>query len=75
MADETLDVRGFTCPKPLVETQKKLRKMAPGQTLEIVGDHAPSKKEIPDTMKMQGHEVVLVTDEGAGWKIVIRKGA
>jgi len=73
MADETLDVKGLSCPRPLVETQKKLRKMEVGKTLEIIGDHGPSKTEIPNAMKSLGQEILSVTEEGKVWHIIIKK--
>jgi len=73
MADETIDVKGLTCPRPLVETKKKLKTMQMGKTLDIVGDHGPSKKEIPEMMMEQGQEILYVKDEGKGWRIGIRK--
>lgn len=74
MADETIDTSGLTCPRPLVETKKKLKKMKPGQTLEIIGDHAPSKREVPEMMEEQGHKTVSVTEKGGKWHVVIKKG-
>jgi TusA-related sulfurtransferase len=73
MADKKIDTKGLTCPRPLVETKKALKKMEVGQTLEVVGDHAPSKKEVPEMMEEQGHEIVSVKDEGGTWKVVIKK--
>jgi TusA-related sulfurtransferase len=73
MADETLDVKGMTCPRPLVETQKKLRKMEIGKTLEVVGDHGPSKKEIPETMEKVGQQVLSIDEKDGLWHIVIKK--
>ena len=73
MADEVLDVRGLSCPRPLVETKKKLKKMEPGKTLEVIGDHAPSKIEVPETMGEQGHEIISVDDGADGWHVVIKR--
>jgi len=73
MADETIDVKGLTCPRPLVETKKKLKSMQTGKTLDIIGDHGPSKKEIPEMMKEQGQEILYVKDEGKAWRVGIRK--
>ncbi len=73
MADETIDTKGLTCPQPLVETKKKLKRMDAGKTLEVIGDHAPSKKEVPEMMEEQGHEIVSVTDENGVWHVTIRK--
>ena len=74
MADEKIDTSGLTCPRPLVETKKKLKKMKTGETLEIVGDHAPSKREVPEMMAEQGHETVSVKEKGGKWHVIIKKG-
>ena len=73
MADEVLDVKGLTCPAPLVESRKKLNKLQVGQTLEVIGDHGPSKKEVPEVMEDLGHEIVSVTNQGSIWHVTIKK--
>jgi len=73
MAEIKLDVRGETCPVPLVEVRKALRKAAPGDVLEVTGTHPASKKEIPMAVKALGLE--LLADEGTDtdWTIRIRR--
>lgn len=73
MVDEILDVKGLTCPRPLVETRKKLKRMEVGQTLEVIGDHGPSAKEVPETMNDIGHEIISKTENDGIWKITIKK--
>ena len=73
MADEVLDVTGLSCPGPLVETKKKIKRMDSGLTLEIRGTHAPSKKEVPEMLEEQGHEVLSIEQEGDVWVITVRK--
>lgn len=73
MADTKLDVRGETCPVPLVEVRKALRKAAPGDVLEVVGTHPSSKKEIPMAVKALGLELLSVEEEGDTWTIRIRR--
>jgi TusA-related sulfurtransferase len=73
MADETLDVKGLTCPAPLVETKKKLKRMEIGKTLEVIGDHGPSKREVPEMMEEQGQFVISVTEEDGVWHVIIKK--
>ncbi len=73
MADTSLDVRGETCPVPLVEVRKALRKAAPGDVLEVVGTHPSSKKEIPMAVKALGLELLSVEEEGDTWTIRIRR--
>jgi tRNA 2-thiouridine synthesizing protein A len=73
MANLTVDVRGETCPVPLVEMRKALRKVEAGDTIEIIGTHPASKKEIP--MAADALEIKIVSDEQLGneWKIVLQK--
>ena len=73
MADEVIDVKGLTCPQPLVETKKKLKRMEIGKTLEVIGDHGPSKKEVPEMMEEQGHEIVSITESNGAWHVTIKK--
>jgi tRNA 2-thiouridine synthesizing protein A len=73
MADETIEVKGLTCPQPLIETQKKLRKMEVGKTLEVIGDHGPSKKKIPEAMQKQGQQVLSLEEKNGLWHIKIKK--
>ena len=73
MAEIKVDCRGETCPVPLAETRKALRKANEGDIVEIIGTHPASKKEIPMAVKALGLELVDVQEEGGVWKIRIRK--
>jgi tRNA 2-thiouridine synthesizing protein A len=73
MADLKVDVKGETCPVPLVEMRKAVRKASPGEIIEVVGTHPASKKEIPMAVDALGLELVEVTEEDGVWKIKIRK--
>lgn len=73
MAEIKVDCKGETCPVPLVETRKALRKAAPGDIVEVVGNHPSSKKEIPMAVKALGLELVELAEEGDTWRIRIRK--
>ena len=73
MADVKIDVKGETCPVPLVEMRKALRKAAPGEIVEVEGTHPASKKEIPMAVEALGAELVDVEEKDGVWKIRIRK--
>ncbi len=73
MTDEVIEVTGLTCPAPLVETRKKLNKMQVGDVLEIIGDHGPSKKEVPEAMEELGHTILSVTEKNGVWYVKIKK--
>lgn len=73
MADMKIDVTGETCPVPLVEMRKALKKASSGEIVEIVGTHPASKKEIPMAVEALGLELVDVEEKDGVWKIRIRK--
>jgi tRNA 2-thiouridine synthesizing protein A len=73
MADLKVDVKGETCPVPLVEMRKALRKASSGEIVEVVGTHPASKKEIPMAVESLGLELVDVEEKDGVWRIRIRK--
>ena len=74
MAEIRVECIGETCPIPLVETRKALRKAQEGDIVEVIGTHPSSKKEIPMAVKAMGLELLDVEEEKDGtWKIRIRR--
>ncbi len=75
MAEVHVDCRGETCPIPLIEVRKALRRAAPGDVVEVIGTHHASKREIPVAVKNLGMEVLEVKDEGEDgvWCIRIQR--
>jgi len=74
MAEIKVDCIGETCPVPLVETRKALRKAKEGDIIEVIGNHPSSRKEIPMALKAMGLELLVVQEETGGtWKIRIRR--
>ena len=72
-ADVRVDCRGETCPVPLVEVRKALRKASPGDLVEVVGTHPASKEEIPMAVKALGLELLSVEGTPDDWRICIRR--
>ena len=73
MAEIKVDCIGETCPVPLVETRKALRKAKEGDIVEVVGTHPSSKKEIPMAVKALGLELIDIQEKDGVWKIKIRR--
>ena len=63
----------MNCPKPLIETRKKLNKMKPGQILIVEGDHQISRQEIPQAIQDTNDEIIKIDDQGQKWYIHIKK--
>jgi len=72
-ANITVDCRGETCPVPLVEVRKAIRKAAPGDVIEVIGTHPASKKEIPMAVEALELELLSVEGSDADWTIRIRR--
>jgi len=73
MSEIKVDCTGETCPVPLVETRKALRKAKEGDIVEVIGTHPSSKKEIPMAVKALGLELIDIQEKDGVWKIRIRR--
>ena len=73
MADICVDVRGETCPIPLIEVRKALRKAGEGDVVEVLGTHPASKKEIPMVVDALELELLSVEGTDTDWSIRIRR--
>lgn len=73
MAEIHVDVRGETCPVPLVEMRKAVRKAVQGDVIEITGDNPASKKEIPMAADALSLKIVSIEENEKVWKIKILK--
>jgi TusA-related sulfurtransferase len=74
MAEIKVDCKGQTCPVPLVETRKALRKAQPGDVVEVTGTHPASRVEIPMAVNAMGLELLDVKEDQQGvWTIRIRR--
>ena len=72
-ADITVDCRGETCPVPLVEVRKAIRRAVPGEIIEVVGTHPASKKEIPMAVEALRLDLLSVEGSDTDWTIRIRR--
>ncbi len=73
MATIEVDCKNETCPVPLVETRKALRRAQEGDIVEVKGTHPASKKEIPLAVKGLGLEILSIDEKDGVWTIRIRK--
>ncbi len=68
MTDEPrlrVDVIGSLCPLPILSAIRAMRRLEPGQRLELVGDDPGIAEDIPIWCKKNGHLLVdLVNDLG-----------
>ena len=68
-----VDCKGQTCPVPLVETRKALRRAKPCDIVIVTGTHPSSMKEIPMAVQALGLEIISVEGVERDWTIRIRR--
>ena len=73
MSEIKVDVRGETCPIPLVEMRKALRKASEGDVIEIIGTHPASLKEIPMAANALNVKIISEEQQGEVWIIKLQK--
>lgn len=73
MALIQIDVVGETCPVPLIEVRKAIRRAQPGDVIEVTGTHPSSKKEIPMAVQATNLKILEIREEGERWIIRIQK--
>lgn len=72
-ANVTVDCRGETCPVPLVEVRKAVRRAALGDVIEVIGTHPASMREIPMAVEALGLKLLSVEGSDTDWTIRIQR--
>jgi tRNA 2-thiouridine synthesizing protein A len=73
---ETLDVKGLSCPIPVVETKQTIDTLAEDEVLEVLATDSGSMSDLAgwaDTT--EGVELLDQADEGDVYRHVVRKTA
>jgi peroxiredoxin family protein/TusA-related sulfurtransferase len=73
-SDETLDVKGKSCPMPVLKTKKAVDALEEGQILEVLATDKGSKSDIPAWAGKTGNKVLEVREEADVLKFYIQKG-
>jgi len=69
----TLDVRGMSCPLPVLKANKALRALAPGATLAVLATDPAAVKDFHAYAQETGHELLAWAEEGDAFRFVLRR--
>jgi tRNA 2-thiouridine synthesizing protein A len=69
-----LDVRGTLCPVPVLRSARAVRRLAPGDLLEVVGDDPLMRLDMAAWCAREGHELVELVSEEGTVRCVLRVG-
>ncbi len=72
--DMTLDTSGKCCPMPMVETNRAIKTLGPGQVLEIVATDPATQTDIPSWCRRTGNELLEQGSDAGVLRYYVRKG-
>ncbi|WP_035172083.1 sulfurtransferase TusA family protein [Caldanaerobius polysaccharolyticus] len=71
--DEKLNLEGVVCPINFVKVKLKLEQMKSGDVLEVILDDGEPIKNVPRSVKDEGHKILNVERVGDKFKLWIQK--
>ena len=66
-----LDVRGLSCPIPVVKTKKMIDQGV--AIIQITGDSAVSRENVSKLARSYGYSVTMNVDDKNNWEMEIKK--
>ena len=73
MAHYILDLRGLKCPLPALFARRALARAGAGHEIEVLTDDPMAPIDVPHMCRGEGFEVVALTRDGDGARIVLKK--
>ena len=75
MSETLLDMKGASCPLPVLRANRALRGMAPGERLRVLATGRASVADFQAYCRETGHALVAWSEEGGVFSFVIRRRA
>ena len=72
-ANQSLDCVGLYCPMPIVKTAERIKKLKPGEVLEVVANDKGIKLDMPAWCQATGHEFLGMEEESGEIKVYVKK--
>ena len=72
-ADEVLDCTGLACPLPVVKTSQAIKKLEPGQVLELLATDPGVEPDMQAWSRRTGNELLSISKEADVFHILIRR--
>jgi len=73
MAAHTLDVRGVSCPMPIVRTSQAMKGLDLGDTLEVLATDRGALSDFPSWCETTGNELLEQSQDDGVFRFVLRK--
>jgi len=70
---QSLDLKGLSCPLPIVKTAKAVKELRPGDLVEVFATDPGSVPDFRAWSKSTGNELVEQSEEDGVYRFVLRK--
>ena len=70
---KTLDLKGLTCPMPVVKISKGIKEVEVGEMIEAYTTDPGSLTDIPAWGRTTGHEIIETKQEGKDIRFLIKR--
>lgn len=71
--DRVLDCKGLNCPIPIIRTAAEIRRMTPGQVLQMDATDPASIPDMAAWSRRTRHPVIGQTETGGVFSFLVRK--
>ena len=73
MSETVLDVKGMSCPLPVLRANRALRGLEPGARLRVLATDRAAVADFQAYCRETGHALVAFTEEQGVFSFLIRK--
>jgi tRNA 2-thiouridine synthesizing protein A len=70
---KSLDLKGLSCPLPVIKTAKAMKELAPGQLLEVLATDPGSVPDFKAWSQTTGNPLVESGQEGGVFRFLLKK--
>ena len=71
---KTVDLRGVTCPTNFVKAKLELELVEAGETVLFLLDDGEPVKNVPRSLKAEGHRLLSLQEDGGYYLLTLEKG-
>ncbi|MBJ6799060.1 sulfurtransferase TusA family protein [Geomonas propionica] len=71
---QTIDLRGVTCPTNFVMAKLELEDIEAGTTIEFLLDDGEPVKNVPRSLKDEGHKLLALQEKDEYYVLTLEKG-
>lgn len=67
---QTIDLRGVCCPTNFVKAKLAIENLETGETVEMLIDEGEPVKNLPRSLKAEGHKLLGLRESGTGYYVL-----